>query len=643
MAVSRMGSDSGRSYRIALLSCTWDVEFMTQVTDGILRRLGGENVKIHLFQTSDTEEWNLAAMRKEAELFSLFDPQRYDAMIIAANASSNFDRIMECAEAFRTRTGRPIICVSTELKGLSNVGVNNWRALYLMTRHLIEAHGASSFRFVAGPENVPDSDRRLQGFLACLRDHNIPFDPAQLYHGNFTVHSGIEAYRYFRDRGTPSVRAIVFANDGMAVGYCDAAREDGLVPGTDFLFTGFDNAGIADGYLPAVSTVGQDLEDAAYRAADLIMTALKHPGKAMPVTSDAAPASLIRADAGTEKLIFRSSCGCPWHRDYREDYEELNRRFDARAGLNNRLRMAVQELITLSSPEELQRTLPRFLEFLGLDDHFALVLNSSPWKYSSISDLCGYEDHMIFCSDTDFFPDFNSSDLYPASWKESTGGKKIMVFLPLYDRNISLGYLITYLQDHLYELLYFRAMTGNLSIAVESVRQRHLLGLANKKLDRLYITDPLTGIYNRFGFSRFQKRYFESHDGDIAVVIADLDSLKQINDRGGHNDGDFALIAAAEALQKAFGEDSIYVRMGGDEFLVLTRRFEPDQWPGLTEIIKEHLRLRNSQRHLPLPLSLSIGYVLNDETEDLHTLISRADSQMYSNKKDRISSSLSHT
>ena len=112
---------------------------------------------------------------------------------------------------------------------------------------------------------------------------------------------------------------------------------------------------------------------------------------------------------------------------------------------------------------------------------------------------------MLFCSDAGFISDFPASDLYPPFWEEASTAHKGMVFLPLYDRNITLGYLITYLQEHLYEMLYFRTLTGHLSIALEAVRQRYLLSLASQKLDRLSITDALTGLYNRFGYARFHK------------------------------------------------------------------------------------------------------------------------------------------
>ena len=649
MSVTEDKKYSDRRYHLALLSCTWDVEFMTRISDGLRRRLDREDISFHLFQTSDTENWNLAVMKKEAELFSLFDPERYDALIIAANASANFEAILNCARSFQ-KTGKPVICISTQIdESLPNIGVNDFRAMYLMTEHLITKHAARSFRYVSGPENVGDSRCRLEGFLQCLKDHSLPFHLSQLYYGNFTLQSGTESYRCFSDHQLPPVDAVVFANDGMAVGYCDAARKDGLVPGKDFLVTGFDNAPIADGYLPAICTVGQDLEGAAYHAADRIMQILKEEDGLACAESSAsvsgsqleetpAPAKMI---PGTEKMIFRSSCGCPWTRDYREDYEALNRRFDARASLNHHLRMAVQELLTLSSPEQIGEALPRFLKLVGLD-HFAIVLNSSIWTDESVRSLRGYEDHMLFCSDAGFISDFPASDLYPAFWEEASTAHKGMVFLPLYDRNITLGYLITYLQEHLYEMLYFRTLTGHLSIALEAVRQRYLLSLASQKLDRLSITDALTGLYNRFGYARFHKEYFDSHEGKVAVVIADLVDLLEINDRGGHDDGDYALMCSAQALRAAFGKDSIYVRIGGDEFLILTTLIDEDRWQTIRRTVKEYLAECSKKRELPLPLSLSMGYVDNDGTGDLAALISRADSMMYQNKRSNVTFLLSH-
>ena len=599
---------------IAILSCTWDIDFMARITAGVQKALEGKDVSVHLFQTCDTHEWGTLSVRKEAELFSLFDPSRYDGLIIAANGYGNIGRIHDLGLAFQA-SGKPVVTVSTELAGLHNVGINNAEALYRMTSHLIEVHGAKTFRFLAGPADVSDSNQRLLGFRRALADHGLGEDAVPVHYGTFTVESGSEAYAWFREQGCPEADAVVSANDGMILGYCAAAEKDGLSAPRDYLITGFDNSAIAEGFIPALTTISQNLENTAQLAVE----------------------SLLRQCAGgaweeiggTEELILRASCGCPYHHDYHRDFLRMNRKYDARAGIGNNMRIGIQELIDQNSPEGLHRALPAYLSHAGLA-HMAILLNPMPWSDQSVTRMTRYEDRMILCSDGGYDPDFPRSSLLPASWEERTGSR-FTVFMALYDQDLTLGYAITDLREHFYDLFYYRTLMGHLGVSVDSIRQRALLHQANRELQRLYVTDSLTSLLNRSGYARFADDFFQDRGRRIAVVMADLDRLKDLNDLGGHDDGDYAILAVADALRTVFPPETVKVRMGGDEFLVLADPFTPEEWQRSYDRARSFLREREALREppLPVPLNVSMGYVLTDGEETLEHAIQRADEQMY--------------
>src|SRR6185295_20058859 len=84
--------------------------------------------------------------------------------------------------------------------------------------------------------------------------------------------------------------------------------------------------------------------------------------------------------------------------------------------------------------------------------------------------------------------------------------------------------------------------------------------------------DPLTGLANRalFADRLHHARTVGQRDGSrFAVVVADLDDFKVINDRHGHATGDQVLIEAARRLRSAVRETDTAARLGGDEFAVL--------------------------------------------------------------------------
>lgn len=94
----------------------------------------------------------------------------------------------------------------------------------------------------------------------------------------------------------------------------------------------------------------------------------------------------------------------------------------------------------------------------------------------------------------------------------------------------------------------------------------------NTKLEEIAQKDELTGLYNRRGFISNAERVLEepANQGKVAIICyADLDNLKIINDKFGHDDGDFALRTIAQALQESFREMDIIGRIGGDEFICL--------------------------------------------------------------------------
>jgi len=96
-----------------------------------------------------------------------------------------------------------------------------------------------------------------------------------------------------------------------------------------------------------------------------------------------------------------------------------------------------------------------------------------------------------------------------------------------------------------------------------------------RALERLARSDSLTGLANRFVFrERLEAALAAAGDGDegpgFALMMLDLDNLKEINDTHGHPAGDAVLIAVSERFGQKIGEKDVLARYGGDEFALLT-------------------------------------------------------------------------
>lgn len=91
----------------------------------------------------------------------------------------------------------------------------------------------------------------------------------------------------------------------------------------------------------------------------------------------------------------------------------------------------------------------------------------------------------------------------------------------------------------------------------------------NRVLRKVGLTDALTGALNRKGGDLTVSKYLRSHpDAEGLVIFLDIDNFKLINDMHGHPAGDMALQQLVHDCKKAFGPEAVYIRNGGDEFVI---------------------------------------------------------------------------
>ena len=98
------------------------------------------------------------------------------------------------------------------------------------------------------------------------------------------------------------------------------------------------------------------------------------------------------------------------------------------------------------------------------------------------------------------------------------------------------------------------------------------LQLMNKQLQNIATTDSLTGLDNRLSFDELLSKISnedEDADSDWVILMIDVNGLKYTNDTFGHLAGDALIIAAANAVVKAYGQHGKCFRVGGDEFVVI--------------------------------------------------------------------------
>ena len=167
--------------------------------------------------------------------------------------------------------------------------------------------------------------------------------------------------------------------------------------------------------------------------------------------------------------------------------------------------------------------------------------------------------------------------------------------------------------------------------AEQALRQRE------EQLRMLSLSDELTGLYNRRGFFALGEqamRVARRRSNGLGVISVDIDGLKAVNDRFGHEQGDETLRAVADIIRASIRESDVAGRVGGDEFIVLA-----EDGPTMTGELVARLQ-RRAERYdgktgRPVRLSLSIGAVDWEAGEQvtLQELIERASQRMHDVKR----------
>jgi two-component system, cell cycle response regulator len=157
------------------------------------------------------------------------------------------------------------------------------------------------------------------------------------------------------------------------------------------------------------------------------------------------------------------------------------------------------------------------------------------------------------------------------------------------------------------------------------------------RLASLALTDALTGLNN---YRAFQARMAEEfaraarYTAPLALLLVDLDALKLLNDRRGHEAGSAALSAVADVFREELREVDFAARFGGDEFVALL----PHQTAAEAAVVAERLRARTEARPWPWPepLTVSIGVAAVESTHiayDAAALLAAADAALYRCKR----------
>lgn len=154
---------------------------------------------------------------------------------------------------------------------------------------------------------------------------------------------------------------------------------------------------------------------------------------------------------------------------------------------------------------------------------------------------------------------------------------------------------------------------------------------AVRKAERLELeaqTDSMTGLFNRRAWDQLlakEEARCRRYGHSAAVLMIDLDGLKQVNDTHGHNAGDELIVRAANALRAARRHADVVARLGGDEFAILA--VECDQ--AGAEVIAQRVQIELGYANV----AASVGTALRGYEAGLREAVLQEDRLMYQEKR----------
>ncbi|MBB4012919.1 diguanylate cyclase (GGDEF)-like protein [Niveibacterium umoris] len=245
---------------------------------------------------------------------------------------------------------------------------------------------------------------------------------------------------------------------------------------------------------------------------------------------------------------------------------------------------------------------------------------------------------------------FRTHDVLPARAWELAAQSSALIVYPVFHGAEHFGFIVfsvdpvvggpwETIRDEVSSALKASLLVSELAAARDALRsdlaqaregQRELADIAHR--------DELTGLLNRRGFlaeARLRADRLHADGLAAAVIFADLDGLKQINDRHGHAAGDVAIRQAADVLRRGFRAADLIGRIGGDEFVIFTANADPDALAAMRDRI--YRLFERASQDLPFTLAGSLGYVVAPPGDaiSIEEMLARADTVLYEEKRRR--------
>lgn len=541
--------------------------------------------RLFVYHTCSDLYWKTLSEKGEQSVFDLIDYNITDA-VVTFEEGVYAENVMTKIRMDAAEYGKPVISVGVEHDDCISIKFGYAKGFEQVVRHVIEQHGVRDIGFIAGRKDEENSEERIAVFRKLLEEYDIPFRNDVFYYGDYWSVPALKAVDDMIEKNKVP-RAIICANDMMAIAAGAEFQRRGYKIPEDIIITGFDGSEEANFCTPMLTTSG-------------------------------CKPSVEQINTGEYIRILR---------DRMNRYQDEER--------------VLYELAVNIMNCETPKTLAALLKEYNFGD-VAIVVNGdffderkAPGVISDREPL--FSDKMILLrsravEDRNIPQPFDRTNIIP-DIENIMDYKVPLIFSALAHIGVPLGYACFYFPAQLNEYFKIPLYVNSLNTALGSFRSVTYQKYMTKHIEEMYRHDMLTGLYNRTGFYNALETLPRRNDQLALVVSVDVDGLKYINDNFGHEAGDYAIRAAANAIDSVSIENKVCGRFGGDE-LALFAIVDTDLADQVKEEIKDKMAELNRRSGKSYVLSVSVGAAVAPvENFWFDDVMHIADKYMYEDKR----------
>ena len=616
--------------KIAVLMASIDREYQQDFASGLASAGAKYGMNICIFNSQGHMNIDIATSEAgESMIYDLPDLSDFDGIISLPATMGNDIALKKVYEVLAPLKGKPHVSIDVPQDGAVMIGFDDRISVEEMTEHLISEHEARKIAFVSGPLDSGVAMERVEACRNVMQKHGLELPDRMIFDGQWTRVGGRIAAEKIIAMGGELPDAVMCGNDDMALSVIECFNENGIhVPG-DIAVTGFD--ALREAVMRGLTTICRPIDRSARKAVEILNDWIDGDvPKEQGILLSTVP-------------IFGDSCGCT------QSLEHINEKLRALGTerwnmetILTRISMFSGTMAAVGNEDEAHNKIHDFVRSWDIRELY-LCVDPSICRDNDIAETgSSYPQEMLLLYgirngreyERQLLPTF---DMTPAM-QEMRKNATCLVFCPLYYRDRNFGYVAMELGNGTGSALYSVLMLLNGTLM--SLYLQTNLKRSSATIERMARHDIMTGMLNRRGYMELAPIAMEEARAKgkvFALLSADMDHMKDINDKYGHQMGDEAICRMGRALQNLSELRITPVHISGDEFLAYGIVDDIEEARNMVSFVNEQLSRLNREDPWICDISASIGVFADvpKKGDTLDMFMTMADRSMYADKNKR--------